>query len=285
MVVILDALAPWWPDVHPAPNAETVINIGPDPLFSRFPVRNFRSDIALRGESADTIPALVAEMQDMPRGTAVAARRQRLAETTAAARERLQQTAVAETERGITKAYVSACLGAALEGRTSSVFSELGTKLGVLERREPCSWFQEPHSGGLGWSFPAALGAKLAEPERTCVATMGDGSYMFANPTACHQVAEALGLGVVVIILNNEEWGAVRASVAGLYPAGVAASANQMPLTALKPTPEFTKTAEASRAFARRITDPAELPAALEEALGVADTGRQALLDVAVLPD
>ncbi|WP_226578036.1 thiamine pyrophosphate-requiring protein [Acuticoccus sediminis] len=285
VIVVLDALAPWWPDLHPTPNVKTVINIGPDPIFSRFPVRGFRSDIALRGESADTIPALVAEMQDMPRGPTVAARRQKLSETTATGRERLVEVATADTERGITKAYVSHCLGEALEGRTSSVFSELGTKLGFLTRREPRSWFQEPHSGGLGWSFPAAMGAKLADPERTCVATMGDGSYMFANPTACHQVAEALGLGVVVIILNNEEWGAVRASVAGLYPEGVAAKSNIMPLTALKPTPDFCKTAEASRAFARRVTDPAELPGAIAEALKVADTGRQALIDVSVLPD
>ncbi|UOM34352.1 thiamine pyrophosphate-requiring protein [Acuticoccus sp. I52.16.1] len=285
VVVILDALAPWWPDIHPAPHAATVINIGPDPLFSRFPVRNFRSDIALRGESADTIPALVSQMQDMARGPKVAARRQRLAETTAAMRERLVTAATADVERGMTKAYVSHCLGEALAGRTSSVFSELGTKLGFLPRSEPRSWFQEPHSGGLGWSFPAAMGAKLADPERTCMATMGDGSYMFANPTACHQVAEALGLGVVVVILNNEEWGAVRASVTGMYPDGVAASANQMPLTALKPSPDFCKTAEASRAFTRRVTDPAALPAALAEALAAADRGRQALLDVAVLPD
>src|SRR3546814_6472266 len=87
-------------------------------------------------------------------------------------------------------------LGEALAGLTSSVFSELGTQLGILRREDHRSWFQEPHSGGLGWSFPAALGAQLAEPERLCVATMGDGSYMFANPPVCHQVAEALDLPV-----------------------------------------------------------------------------------------
>ncbi|ORE96238.1 acetolactate synthase catalytic subunit [Stappia sp. 22II-S9-Z10] len=289
VVVILDALAPWWPDIHPVPEAETVVTMGPDPVFSRFPVRGFRSDIALRGENADTIPALIAAMDRLPHPSGVAARRARLAAASAAERAKLE-AAAADTSRGMTKAFVSAALGRVLEareaaGRETSVFSELGTKLGFLSRRAPLSWFQEPHSGGLGWSFPAAMGAKLADPARSVVATMGDGSYMFANPTACHQVAEALGLGVVVIILNNEEWGAVRASVAGLYPNGAAARANQMPLTALKPTPYFVRTAEASRAFARRITDPADLAAALEAALEAADTGRQALLDVAVLPD
>lgn len=286
-MVILDALAPWWPDVHKAPRCRTVINLGPDRIFSRVPVRNFRSDIALAGENADTIPALITAMADLPRDEeAIAARRTRLAAASADGRQALARAAHADVARGITKSFVSACLGEALEGHTSSVFSELGTKLSALSRREPRSWFQEPHSGGLGWSFPCALGAKLAEPDRVCVATMGDGSYMFANPTICHQIAEALDLAIFVIVLNNEEWGAVRASVAGLYPDGFAAKANEMPLTALKPTPAFTKTAEASRAWARRIIEPSDLPAAIAEALRVVtEEGRQALLDVAVLPD
>ena len=145
------------------------------------------------------------------------------------------------------KEYVSHCLGEALEGLESTVFSELGTMLGPLPRNARGSWFQEPHSGGLGWAFGAALGAQLAAPDRLIVATMGDGSYMFANPTVCHQIAEALELPVVVLVLNNREWGAVRHSVTGMYPDGYAAKANEVPLTGLTPSPDFTLTARASR--------------------------------------
>jgi acetolactate synthase I/II/III large subunit len=284
VVVVLDCLAPWWPDRHPLNPEARVIHVGPDPLFSRFPVRNFRADLAIAGESALTVPALVAAMGRAPE--VVAARRQRLAAASARLRREIAEAAGARNERGISKAWVSRCLSEALEGVTSSVFSELGTALGPLERREPKSWFQEPHSGGLGWSFPAALGAQLAEPERVCVATMGDGSYMFANPTACHQIAEALELPVLVVVLNNAEWGAVRASVAGLYPGGAASRANAMPLTALAPSPDFRRTAEASRAWARRVEAAAELPGAIAEALRVVREERRcALLDVICLPD
>ena len=93
------------------------------------------------------------------------------------------------------------------------------------------AWYQEPHAGGLGWSFPAALGMSLADRDRLVVATMGDGSYIFANPVACHQIAEALALPVLVVIVNNGEWGAVRQSVLGIYPDGHAARTNAMPLT------------------------------------------------------
>jgi acetolactate synthase-1/2/3 large subunit len=287
VVVVLDCIAPWWPDKHKLAEGAKVINIGPDPVFSRFPVRNFRSDLTIAGETALTVPALIEAMEPLRHDEhAISARRDRLTKASSDTRAALAERATSDTARGITKAYVSHCLGEALDGIKSSVFSELGTSLGTLKRTGHKSWFQEPHSGGLGWSFPTALGAQLAEPDRVCVATMGDGSYMFANPTVCHQIAEALELPVLIIVLNNEEWGAVRASVTGMYPNGFASRANEMPLTALKPSPDFTNTAAASRAWARKVTDPDELPKVLEQALRVVRENRRvALLDVRVLPD
>ena len=64
-----------------------------------------------------------------------------------------------------------------------------------------------------------------------------------------------------------------------------AARTNVMPLTQLSPVPDFTKVAEASRAWARRVEDGAALPAALNEALGHVRARRGlALLDVRVRP-
>ncbi|MCB1512457.1 MAG: thiamine pyrophosphate-requiring protein [Hyphomicrobiaceae bacterium] len=287
VVFVIDSLAPWWPDKHPLNPAAKVIHAGPDPFFSRFPVRNFRSDLSIAGENALTLPALFAAMNDLPRDAVkIGLRRKRVEEAAARWRDEARKAARSQTGRGITKALVSAVLGEKLEGITSSVFSELGTQLGVLSRKEHRSWFQEPHSGGLGWSFPTALGAQLAEPDRLCVATLGDGSYMFANPTVCHQIAEALELPVLVIVLNNEEWGAVRGSVLGLYPDGYAARANEMPLTALKPSPDFVHSAAASRGWARKVSDPADLAESIDEAIHVVrQQKRQALLDVRVVPD
>ena len=129
------------------------------------------------------------------------------------------------------------------------------------------------------------MGAQLADRKRLVFATIGDGSYMFANPTACHQVMEALGLSVIVLVLNNEEWGAVRASAEMTYPQGLSGQANEVPLTALKPSPDFTLTAAASRAYVETVTKGADLPAALERAIRVRDReGRQVLLNIAIAP-
>jgi len=184
---------------------------------------------------------------------------------------------------------VAHCLGVAIRGRrdggrATTVLSELGCPFDPLLLTEHGSWRQEPHSGGLGWSLPCAMGMKLADPERLVVATMGDGSYMFANPVACHQAAEANDIAVLTIVLNNGGYRAVHHAVLGLYPSGYASKGDAVPLTELAPSPNFAMVAEASRAYAETVDDPAALPAALERAIRVVTIDRrQALLDVRVV--
>lgn len=275
VVLVVNALAPWWPDEHPLNPGAKVIQLGPDPLFARAPVRTFPADLALTGETDAALMALIEAMGPAP-DDALAARRQTLQDRPAPP---------PLTEGRLTKAHVAEALGRALGDADSTVFSELGVPLWHLPRRAHLSWFQEPHSGGLGWAFPAAMGATLAAPGRTIVATMGDGSYIFSNPTACHQIAEALGLALLVVVLNNGEWGAVRGSVSQLYPDGVAARTNAMPLTGLSPSPDFVKVAEASRAWARRVERADDLQGNIAEALATVAEGRLALLDIRVSPD
>jgi acetolactate synthase-1/2/3 large subunit len=288
VILVLDCLAPWSPAVHkPSPGCK-VIQAGQDPLYSRFPVRNFQADLSLAGDTADIILGLARAMQPhlASRSEACRARRVRIT----AASETIRATARQAAERGgdgekMSKAWVSLCLSRAIEGRDAAVLSELGCPLDAMTLHAPGSWYQEPHSGGLGWSFPCALGMQLARPDHLVIATMGDGSYMFANPVACHQIAEALNLPVLVLVLNNCEWGAVRNSVLGTYPDGYASRTNQMPLVSLDPTPDFTLVASASRAWTARVDAAAELPSVLAAAIEhVVMTRTQALVEVRVAP-
>jgi acetolactate synthase-1/2/3 large subunit len=113
------------------------------------------------------------------------------------------------------------------------------------------------------------------------IAAVGDGSYMFANPVACHQVSEALQLPVLTIVFNNGIWNAVRKSTEAVYPDGHAVRANRMPLTSLEPAPRYEMIVEASGGYGERVEVAAELPAALRRALdAVKRDRRQALLNV-----
>ena len=189
-------------------------------------MRNFRSDLSITTEVGDGLVALGKAM-----GALVSRRADlcdRRVQRRALASERNvamaeQSRAAVEAGRGtpMTKAWVSQCLGEAIKGRLATVVSELGCPFEQLGLTEHGSWRQEPHSGGLGWGLPCAMGMKLADPDRLVVATMGDGSYLFANPVACHHVAEAHGIPVLTIVLNNAGYGAVRHSVRRPLPDGL----------------------------------------------------------------
>lgn len=289
LVIVIDAIAPWSPALHPLAEGARVVHVGEDPLYARFPVRNFRSDLSLVGDTADVILALEAALTPLETDTVVArtGRREAVSMRAAAQREKARAAAQAGINPGgrMTKAWVSHCLCDALAGRPATILSELGCPLEPLTLTQHGSWYQEPHSGGLGWSFPCALGIQLADPGRLVIATMGDGSYMFANPVACHQIAEALELPVLLLVLNNAEWGAVRQSVLGVYPDGYAARTNAMPLTSLAPTPDFTRVAQASRAWAARVEKGEELAGVLERAIEEVTTHRRAaLVEIIIAP-
>src|SRR5690606_10765050 len=137
----------------------------------------------------------------------------------------------------------------------------------AMRFEKPGSYFFTPISGGLGWGVPAALGAQLANRNRQMIATVGDGSYMFANPVACHQTAAALKLPLLTVVFNNGIWNAVRRSTLQMYPDGRAASANVMPMTALDPSPAYAAVARAHGAHAERVESGDALPEAIKRAL------------------
>jgi acetolactate synthase-1/2/3 large subunit len=187
-----------------------------------------------------------------------------------------------DTGGAMTAEWMSKCLSDVL-GEHGVVFSELGVVPSSMDLKGANRLFTAPHSGGLGWAMPAALGAQLHDRNRLCVACIGDGSYMFANPVACHQIAEAMQLPILTIVKNNGIWNAVRRSVRNSYPDGKAVAANEMPLVSLQPSPDFRMIAGASRAHAERVERAEDLPGALQRALhAILAERRQALLDVSV---
>jgi acetolactate synthase-1/2/3 large subunit len=279
---VIDALVPWIAGQVTLPEGCRVVGIGADPLFGRTPSRGFPVHVALVGDTAATVRALDAALDARPPvGAGLAARRALVAarreETAAATAKRVQ----AGRGRPMSAAWVSHCLSEAKDA-DAAIFTELGCDVSVMRFDRPRSFFSTPLSGGLGWGLAAALGAKLADRSRQVIATVGDGSYMFANPVACHQTAAAHSLPILTVVFNNGLWNAVRRATLGMYPKGRAAAANVMPITALDPAPDHAAIARAHGAHAERVEDPDALPDAIRRALDATRGGTQALLDVVV---
>ncbi len=281
-VLVLDCDVPWVP-VQGQPRADTaIIQVGDDPLFQAYPVRGFAADLAIAAPTRTVLPRLARALKQKLKGAEKAlARRHR---KIAAKHEAQRLVAVEAAERALatgamTFAYVSLCVDRA-RAASDIVVSEYSAVREVMNFTEPGTFFQVSQAGGLGWGLPAALGAKLAAPERQVISLLGDGAYMFANPVACHQVAEAAGIPTLSVICNNRRWAAVDRATTHMYPKGHASQRNRMPLVSLEPSPKFETVIQASGGYGEAVEKPEDLPDALARALAAVKDGRQALLNV-----
>ena len=277
LVLVVDCDVPWIPkEGAPRPDAK-VVHIGPDPLFARYPLRGFRADLSLTGMTAPTLAALAARTKK----DLVEARRKKVEEISSQTRNKARG-GVEPMPAAITGKWLSACINKVL-GDDSLLVNEYPIVLEEMTIREPGRYFGNTAAGGLGWGMGAALGAKLASPEKTVVCALGDGSYMFGNPSAAHYVSEAMQLPVLFIVANNARWAAVHRSTLSTYPKGHAAATKQPPFATLEPSPRFEHVVKASGGHGEAVTEPKDLLPALERAMKVVkEEKRQALLNVRI---
>jgi benzoylformate decarboxylase len=136
--------------------------------------------------------------------------------------------------------------------------------------RRPASFFATA-SGGLGFAMPAAVGIKLAQPERPVISLVGDGSALFA-PQALWSAVQ-LGTPVTFIVVNNGRYAILESA---------AAFGGMEGLPSLKlPGVDLLAMAATYGCPAARVTDPG----ALRDAIRSAVRGdRPMLLDVVVDP-
>ncbi len=111
-------------------------------------------------------------------------------------------------------------------------------------------------SATLGYAVPAALGAKVAHPERQVVAVVGDGGFLFS----VNELATAVkyGLGVVFLVLNDQRMGAIKWLQEALYGRW-----GEADLT----NPDFPALAHAFGLPGQRVERLDDLPQALDKAL------------------
>lgn len=131
-------------------------------------------------------------------------------------------------------------------------------------------------SGGLGtmgFGFPAAIGAKIGCPEDQVVCIAGDGSFQMNTQEMA--TAAINGVAVKVLVIDNRALGMVHQWQRLFYH-------ERYSFTELAANPDFVKLADAYGWQARRIEDPAEVDAALDEMLAA---DGPYLLDVAIPVD
>ena len=283
VVLVIDTDVPWLPTVVSPKETACIIQLGHEPLYSRYPIRGHAADIALAAQPAATLRLLAEEILPYQEQSArkIANRFETVRTEHKQQREAWGAHAEAVKEdKPIDSTWLSACINQVLDAETVLI-NEYDLVPTQVDLTVPGSFFGPSPAAGLGWGIGAALGAKLAAPEKTVIATVGDGSYLFNVPTSCHFVSQAYNLPILVVVFNNQCWGAVRGAAASVHPEGWAVRTDHFPLSELSPTPAYEMICQANGGYGERVEEPDAVLPALKRALqAVKEEGRQAVLNV-----
>jgi benzoylformate decarboxylase len=194
-------------DVNPVPPGLPIVHLDTDAWELG---KNYPAQVAILGDPKTTLPeiadALQRAMSEAQQNRA-RARGAELRRAIAAEREHL----VAEARAAAAKTPIQplALMHAIAEAlpRDAVVVDETISSGGGLRqflKHDDARGFLGLRGGGIGWGIPAAVGAKLAHPDRPVVALVGDGSAMYtcqALWTAAHE-----RLPLTIVILNNRSY-------------------------------------------------------------------------------
>jgi len=284
LVLVLDSDIPWIPTVN-RPAAEAAIyHIDVDPLKERLPLWYIDTRRSWRADTATVLRQLNDHVARQKLDLALSGQRAAHWHAMAAARrERLARLEAMPEGAEITPEYLAACVRRHINDDTivlNEGISNYHTVINHLGLTHPGSMLT---SGGssLGWHGGAAIGVKLAQPERTVVAMAGDGSYMFSVPSSVHWMARQYRTPFLTVIFNNRGWKSPKLSALALHPDGYASRANALDVE-FDPPPDYAAIAGAAGgAYARTLRRPDEVEAAVAEAFAVVRNERRAaVLDV-----
>jgi acetolactate synthase I/II/III large subunit len=283
LVLVLDSDVPWIPLVsHPREDA-TVYHIDVDPLKVQMPLwyipakRSFRAD-------AQTALRQINEKLGQVRldEEAIAVRRD---QTERLHHERWRALQALEEPKAdvVTPEYLTAQVRARLDDNTIVInegISNYQTIINHLRSSRPGSMLTSG-GGSLGWNGGAAIGAKLAHPDKTILALTGDGSFMFSVPSSVHWMARRYDTPFLQIVYNNRGWKSPKLSTLAVHPKGYASRANDIHVSFEPPSDYAGIAAAAGGALARTVRTAEELAAALDDAFhAVRVEKRCAVLDV-----
>jgi acetolactate synthase-1/2/3 large subunit len=286
VILVVDCDVPWIPaTATPAPDC-FVAQIDRDPVKADMPLWSFPVDLALTADPGVALRQLVASVARHAESGSAGWQRRRarlgsaIAASTRSVRAEAGATGAAPTDiravlLAINEALDPGCLV------VEEVVSNVGAFGELIDRPEPGTLYSAG-GPGLGWAPGAAVGIKLARPDRSVVAIVGDGVFYFAVPTATLCLAAEAEAPVVIVVLNNRGYRASRLPVLALFPDGVSAQDGEVAGTAFAHPPDVVAIAEACGAWGTRTDGADGLSAALAEAIAVTRRGRSAVVDVRV---
>ena len=250
---------------HPAPGQARIIHVDVDPLV---PGTNYKVDVPIVADAKLALAALE---------NAVSERRGELSFVDAKKREKRAafQALAASSDTPIKPERVVAALDRLLD-EDAIVVADPGTPCPYFSAYYPAKgtgrrFFSNRAHGALGYALAAAVGAHLGRPAVKTVAVMGDGSFGMCVGEL--ETVVRLKLPLTFVVIANAVYGWIKA--------GQKAGYGQRYFSVDFGATDHARVAEAFGLRAFRVTDPARLDDALEQALA---HGGPTLVDIVCQP-
>jgi acetolactate synthase-1/2/3 large subunit len=279
VALIIDHDVPWI-SADPLETA-TVISMDADPMRLKQPLWGFPVHIPIACDSSKALPLLVEMTEEFitARSKSVfKARRQALVAAKKAADKTLRdEIEKARAAQSISPVWLRECVNRISDEDTVLLWDI--SPIGQGDRTQPGHVFAQ-YAANLGNSWPRGIGIKMAAPQKTVIASGGDGSTIFANPEAALWTSLKYGAPVLYIVNNNNRYGAVQVNLDCYGGAGSHAGKAGFNGSSLSPSPDFAMIAKAMGAYGEKATEPDKLPAALQRCLDAVRSGQPAVLDV-----
>jgi acetolactate synthase-1/2/3 large subunit len=285
VILILDSDVPWIPSMI-RPNDECkVFMVDLDPIKEDIPLWNMPAQAFYQ---ADSYLALLQMNEYAKQVTAnpdtIQERYRRLEQQHHIQRQTWAQKEQCPTDGIITPEWASVCINNVIDEDTIVLNESITNIMAVsnhIPRNKPGTMFINGGSS-LGWNGGAAVGAKLAKPDKTIVSITGDGSFLFTIPSSVFWMSRRYNAPFLTVIFNNYGWNATKNNLLKMYPDGYANRDDRYWVNFDQPA-DLSKIAEAAGgAFALRVTDPEKLQQALKIGLDHVKNGRSAVIDVSL---
>ncbi|OGN94557.1 MAG: hypothetical protein A2Y89_04170 [Chloroflexi bacterium RBG_13_51_18] len=260
-----------------------IIHIDIDTVKKGVPLWNKQPDILIKADSSRAIPALteiINKKLTNERREQLTKRHKKLAEE----HDKLdgEWKALAKShaaQKPITAHWLSHCIDQIIDDDTiivNQTISPSSTVAHLIHRSKPGTLLSCA-GGCIGWAPGAALGVKLASPDKTVISLMGDGAFIYGCPESTLWSANFYRAPFLAIIYDNQGYGAIKGLFKERY------NVDNMGADIARP-PDYTMIARANNAYGLMVNDPADVPKALKECLAKVRGGQAAVLDVRLAP-
>jgi len=213
--------------------------------------RNFPAEISLTGDLVQIVRALVKETTPLPH------REKRKARVVDIVSKRQAET-LRIREKHTELTYLKA-LRDVMPLKSTLVVDN--TQLGYWSEYfypsyHPGGWMGAKGSSIIGFAFAGAIGAKIAAPHKPVVALIGDGGFLYS----AQELATCMrhGIGFPLVVVNSRSYGIIEYLQKKFHDHEYESRLEN---------PDFVKLADAYGVEGCRVTSPAQLGAALKEAL------------------